>query len=368
MNRNRLGVMGYIVTLSVTLLTALPSSAIEITPSLCKPGEKTIFSCSFAKGKKGVKFVSFCLQDDFLSYRFGKPGSVELEYPAAGVRSKAAFKRMHVLQEGYDDILTFTRTGTNYTLDESTNTQTNASSAILSVSKGEKTLATMNCADDVITNWPLLDGVLPISAESEGEGEGAEGEVPAHSDAQMTDAPADAGPAAKADEPGVKPVTCAMTPELRGFPREAAGLFRQYAEKTDSLYTFAVKTFGAPTSCTIASTIPEDAVRPENPDAVDFHGKFTFVFKGATLIFENVGRVEVHLNATPSFPSEAEAKTAFEARAGFAFKGRKPTSSDEKGDGTHLVSYSDQGADADGSQTTADMIYRGKKLVGLYLH
>jgi len=60
----------------------------------CQPGEAVVFSCTV-----GAKLASLCLADnDRLSYRFGKPGAIELTYPEPG--TVGAFERSNALLYG----------------------------------------------------------------------------------------------------------------------------------------------------------------------------------------------------------------------------------------------------------------------------
>ena len=92
---------------ALTLLT-LCSTAAWAAPGLCTRGETVFFSCPV----QGGKIVSLCgaIQsasdddggDEWLQYRFGKPGAIELAYPANKRDSLDRFKGEHVLTHTRD--------------------------------------------------------------------------------------------------------------------------------------------------------------------------------------------------------------------------------------------------------------------------
>lgn len=66
--------------LSVALVLACSTQALAQTKNHCRVGETLVFSCTIAKSRK---VVSLCVGESKLKYRFGKPGTVELEFPGA---------------------------------------------------------------------------------------------------------------------------------------------------------------------------------------------------------------------------------------------------------------------------------------------
>jgi len=353
-----------------TLFGAGPSRAIDLAISLCKPGEKAIFSCSFPKSKKGVKVASYCLTDKSLVYRFGKPGAVELEYPPAAAPATASFVRNHTSNgKGFDDILLFSNAGTTYTLDEDTNEQTGGSSASLTIEKGGKHLAQLNCADDVITNWPLLDDALPVTEP--GSAHAPDEDAPADAPA-----PADAGPAeaaTPAEGTAAKPAAPALvcnegSEPFTGYRRTVTDLFRNYAEKSETLYAFAVDTFGPPKSCKVTASELFGKFPVEDPTEEAFMGTVRYEFAGATLSL-TLGPFDGTLSTPNGFPSEAKAQVALESRAGFALKkAQPPESAEDKVAGTHSQTWLSPDGDEGSQQTRATEIFRGKKLVGIEVH
>jgi hypothetical protein len=74
------------LAIALAMATAAPLAA---AASLCAPDEPVVFSCHV-----GSKLVSLCRPPGdrgMLSYRFGRPESVELSYPEPGRQASAAF-------------------------------------------------------------------------------------------------------------------------------------------------------------------------------------------------------------------------------------------------------------------------------------
>lgn len=79
---------GFLAAAVASSLAAAPALA---EPTLCAANERVLFSCS-----TGVHTVSICAskvlsKNADVQYRFGKPGSLELVYPEAGVKPADAF-------------------------------------------------------------------------------------------------------------------------------------------------------------------------------------------------------------------------------------------------------------------------------------
>ena len=77
--------------LSVAAASSLTPAQALAQPTLCVGKERVIFSCS-----TGAHTASICASQDLskdadMQYRFGKPGSLELVYPEAGVKPADAF-------------------------------------------------------------------------------------------------------------------------------------------------------------------------------------------------------------------------------------------------------------------------------------
>jgi len=97
---------------SMLALAAVCSTPGWAAPNLCAKGETVFFSCPV----RGGKLVSLCGNigngkdsgdaGPWLQYRFGRPGAVELGYPAAKQASLARFKGEHVLSHLADAEMT----------------------------------------------------------------------------------------------------------------------------------------------------------------------------------------------------------------------------------------------------------------------
>lgn len=74
------------------LSTAAISGPLAASPSLCKPDERVVFSCS-----TGAHIVSLCASvnasktDGYLQYRFGRDDTVDLAYPDLSAKPGDAF-------------------------------------------------------------------------------------------------------------------------------------------------------------------------------------------------------------------------------------------------------------------------------------
>ncbi len=81
-----------LMTMVGFLALAQYANAADRRPSLCKRDEVAIFSCNL-----GSKVVSLCASRDIaeaagtMSYRFGRKGAIELEYPAPPMHPRMAF-------------------------------------------------------------------------------------------------------------------------------------------------------------------------------------------------------------------------------------------------------------------------------------
>lgn len=88
---------------------AAPASPVR---SLCEPGEAVQFSCPMGRGR----IVSVCGQPPAaLQYRFGRPGRIELRYPADAAQGPQLFLFTHYMRYQVDRLaLHFTNEDTEY--------------------------------------------------------------------------------------------------------------------------------------------------------------------------------------------------------------------------------------------------------------
>ena len=345
--------------------------------SLCGEGEQAAFACAI---KSSEKRLSICLRDRAVLYRFGKPGHIELEYP--GDRETAKFVRAESpYPDGLETVLRFERGGVRYLLDHEDGTGEGADSfAWLTVTRGEKQLAKLECATGMQAKWALLDAVLPAVKSDDALG--------AASGARAT---GDRGASGAGAKSAAQALSCTTTPaSLALYPAKVAAIFRKYAETADALYAFAVKQFGAPQGCALKSENDPKLPGAENPDETNFSGVVRYRFAGnAELLFVLHGPLDLSLIAPGGFADPAQAKAALEARAGFKLARAKKVSADDlqqalsswiglegasppaalgPGGGTQTQGYSDPSVDADEQTTFAELTTRGPKLVAIRTH
>lgn len=94
-----------------------PGRAMASAAALCQAGEEALFQC-----QAGARTIALCAGtsagERFVQYRFGRPGSVELAYPARGM---AGLSRATVpFSGGGETQVNFTNAGTRYSLFSST--------------------------------------------------------------------------------------------------------------------------------------------------------------------------------------------------------------------------------------------------------
>lgn len=101
---------------SLFLLLISYASAAEGPLYLCQPDEQVIFGCEIKH-----KLLSVCTSADvsktsgYVQYRFGKPGKVELNYPAAKVAPQGKFfLSSAVFNGGGANIIRFNNSGYEY--------------------------------------------------------------------------------------------------------------------------------------------------------------------------------------------------------------------------------------------------------------
>jgi hypothetical protein len=136
-----------IATLAVLLLAPATAMA-DDRPSLCVSDEPPIFSCAVAGGR----IVSLCATPDLsatagaLTYRFGRPGALELVHPRAGERPQAAFSRGIIGARG-GDFVRFRRGDFSYSIDymDGPNVLGNYYAGVI-VHRGEQQIAEIRCA------------------------------------------------------------------------------------------------------------------------------------------------------------------------------------------------------------------------------
>ena len=95
----RQGIVGVLIlllgqpTLKKVLAGGAPSE--NTTPSLCRVDEQAFFACSIARSTKIVSLCGSRYVDHrrgYVQYRYGKPGALELQFPAARANTQRVFR------------------------------------------------------------------------------------------------------------------------------------------------------------------------------------------------------------------------------------------------------------------------------------
>jgi len=73
-----------VVVAGLTLGGAAAARAPGASPNLCTANERVAFTCT-----AGKKLISLCAQGQVLRYRFGKPGSPDMTWPAPALNTPA---------------------------------------------------------------------------------------------------------------------------------------------------------------------------------------------------------------------------------------------------------------------------------------
>ena len=131
--------------------------------SLCEPGEAVQFSCPMGRGRT----LSVCGQPpSALQYRFGKPGQVELRYPADATQGPQLFLFAQYMRYQVDRItLRFTNEGTGYEVfDEREDGKRSAGVRVTKAGDGRETA--LPCRGPVTSRLGALKPLLRCDADS----------------------------------------------------------------------------------------------------------------------------------------------------------------------------------------------------------
>lgn len=147
--------------------------------SLCERSEHVVFNCRI---QQSAKVVSLCAavgsvkgeqRATTLFYRFGKPGSTELQFPRTTDGSLQNFRLHHYFRPQLDSTsISFSSDAFTYSVFDSLDTKGHSKlperTSGVSVSGKRKVGAELNChPGSVKANWFLIDGVIPCE-EDEG--------------------------------------------------------------------------------------------------------------------------------------------------------------------------------------------------------
>lgn len=131
--------------------------AADPRPTLCAAGEAAVFACPVGGGR----LVSLCASADLgehagtLTYRFGRPGRLELSFPETPAHPKAHFRRGSIASAGGGgDFVSFSRDAHTYTL--WADTGPGGEHAGVAVLKDGQTVANLPCRGPALNpdeNW-----------------------------------------------------------------------------------------------------------------------------------------------------------------------------------------------------------------------
>jgi hypothetical protein len=176
MNRGGSGVRTSALGFAVAgaLLAAAPTArASGATPpakpaaSRCEPGEAVQLSCPIGRGRT----LSVCGQPPAaLQYRFGKPGQIELRYPADAAQGPQLFLFTQYMRYQVDRIaLHFTNEGTDYEVfDEHEDGKRSAGVRVSKGGDGRETA--LPCRGPVTSRLGALKPLLRCDADSARQG------------------------------------------------------------------------------------------------------------------------------------------------------------------------------------------------------
>lgn len=154
-------------------LLLLPTAA--LAGSLCETGEQALFSCS--TGKAG-KLVSLCASPHldksagYLQYRFGKPGKIELAFPADRAGSLEKFRYAHYFRFQVDrTTVSFSNDGFDYSLfthyDGEEKPAVQAKGVwVTNKAQPDKEIEIL-CKGQAVSRLEQLENVLPCDTQSE---------------------------------------------------------------------------------------------------------------------------------------------------------------------------------------------------------
>ena len=158
------GVLAMGVLAGAALMAPPAAQAGTAAPgSLCEAGEAVQFSCPMGRGR----LLSVCGQPPAaLQYRFGKPGQIELRYPADAAQGPQLFLFAQYMRYQVDRIaLHFTNEGTDYEVfDEHEDGKRSAGVRVSKAGDGRETA--LPCRGPVTSRLGALRPLLRCDADS----------------------------------------------------------------------------------------------------------------------------------------------------------------------------------------------------------
>lgn len=144
--------------------SGLAAAAETAQTTHCATSEQVVFACPVRSGK----IVSVCASRDldertgYLQYRFGRPGAVELEFPAERSGSQARFEYAHYFRARFElEELRFSNGGHDYVVHYYYNGEERRAAPDIGVSIGKVSLP---CAGRSINRLSTLEKVVPRGA------------------------------------------------------------------------------------------------------------------------------------------------------------------------------------------------------------
>jgi hypothetical protein len=162
------------LTACLLLLVAIntsPAAYAAGSASLCRDGEQQYFSCTLKSKKTAAVCGGGTGDTSYMQYRFGKPGTVELEFPASRADSVSQFRisrYFRAAQDGNDSLTTqdllFTNNDTTYDLSATEEGRNNGVGIIVTGKDGKS--VTLNCVAGGM-NIPLeLEAKIPCDPDA----------------------------------------------------------------------------------------------------------------------------------------------------------------------------------------------------------
>lgn len=135
--------------------------------SLCTSDEKIVFNCTL----KNSKIVSLCSSREiskdrgYLQYRFGKPGSIELEFPKERDTYQQVFTYTHYFRAQVDlTEISFTSEGHHYSIFDDYNGEERLARSVqgLKVTPPKRKEVTLNCRERAKADYSNLGELFAI--------------------------------------------------------------------------------------------------------------------------------------------------------------------------------------------------------------
>ena len=142
--------------------------------TLCADDELNVFSCPV---KRTGKIVSLCTSKDFakdsgyITYRFGLPGKVELEFPHERTATQKAFYYAHYFRARFDQTeISFNSGDYNYRMFDyyqgETKPYSHTQGLIVTPPGTKRSSTTLECAMPAKADYSTIGDILPCDPDS----------------------------------------------------------------------------------------------------------------------------------------------------------------------------------------------------------